>query len=171
MSINNINYIHGASVAKNGKPTHLYLAWKAMKSRCYNPNNVSFSRYGNRKIVVCQIWKKSFLAFQEWARSSGYKIGLTLDRIKNNKNYSPSNCQWLSHELNTAKRNVPCRKLSFADALDIRASDMSESNLADKYKISRIGIWRINNFKSYKKPYSELLQGTVLNVATPGAEP
>ena len=81
--------------------THLYKVWCAMKERCNNPHNKSYKRYGNRGIKVCSEWETSFSAFYEWAKASGYDEGLTIDRINNEKGYSPENCRWVT----TAQQN------------------------------------------------------------------
>ena len=72
----------------------MYWVWLGMKARCYNPNRAYYKNYGGRGIGVCAQWKDSFVAFREWAESSGYKPGLELDRRDNNKDYTPDNCQW-----------------------------------------------------------------------------
>lgn len=75
--------------------TRLYGVWTAMKRRCQNPNVKHYKDYGGRGILVCSEWQE-YIPFKEWAMSSGYKEGLSLDRIDVNGNYEPSNCRWVT---------------------------------------------------------------------------
>ena len=72
----------------------IYLRWQAMKRRCKTEH------YEKRKINVCGQWK-NFEIFYVWAINNGYKKELTLDRIDNNKGYSPDNCRWTSMKVQT----------------------------------------------------------------------
>ena len=76
--------------------TKLWAIWDNMKQRCYNSNNKAYKNYGGRGIKVCDEWKGSSFSFYNWAINNGYKEGLTLDRIDNEKDYCPQNCRWVT---------------------------------------------------------------------------
>lgn len=89
---------------KHGKSRHrLYIVYANMKQRCYNKNVPEFHCYGGRGITICKEWLDSFESFFEWSISNGYEEKLTIDRIDNDGNYEPSNCQWITKSENSRK--------------------------------------------------------------------
>lgn len=95
------SYKHGDT--PRGNISRLWITWKAMKVRCYNPNDRAYVTYGQRGITVCNEWKNNYSTFREWALSNKYRDGLTIDRIDNDGNYEPTNCQFLSRGDNIKK--------------------------------------------------------------------
>ena len=89
--------------------TRLYQIWADMKGRCQCETNRFYHRYGGRGITVCEEWK-TFPPFMEWAVTHGYRDDLTIDRIDNDGNYTPSNCKFSTqHEQSMNKAHLPSK--------------------------------------------------------------
>ena len=78
-----------------------YKSWRAMKSRCLNPNDPNFEHYGLMGVTVCDKW----MEFEGFLEDMGERPeGLSLDRINPWKNYEKANCRWADSA--TQKRNT-----------------------------------------------------------------
>ena len=47
-----------------------------------------------------------FKNFKEWAELNNYTDELTIDRINNDGNYEPGNCEWVTIQENIKRRNL-----------------------------------------------------------------
>ena len=98
---------------RGSKPVHglsnhrFYATWADILQRCNNPQRKTYKHYGGRGITVCDEWLdiKNFVA---WAEATHPNIeGVSLDRVNNDKGYSPENCRWVdvtTQILNQRKR-------------------------------------------------------------------
>lgn len=79
---------------------------KNIVSRCENELDEAYINYGGRGIQVCKEWRDNVKCFIDWAVENGWKKGLDIDRIDNNKGYYPNNCRFVDRKRNCRnKRN------------------------------------------------------------------
>jgi hypothetical protein len=90
--------------------TRLYKIFSGMIARC---QEVDRKYYGQKGIKVCDEWSifdslgTGFLNFKSWSLRSGYDPDnkeLSIERINNDKNYCPSNCEWINKRLQPKNR-------------------------------------------------------------------
>lgn len=101
----------------------LYGIWSDMRRRCVYPRLRCYPRYGGRGIKVCNEWSE-YAAFERWARSSGYRSDLTIDRIDNDGNYEPANCRWATRKQQS--RNTSSNRKIVVDGRSVTIAEAAE---------------------------------------------
>lgn len=84
-------------------------SWGQMMARCYDPKHHKYHRYGGRGIRVCDRWICFRLFFEDMGKRPS---GKTLNRIDNDGNYEPSNCEWAT-PLEQANNTSSCAVITF----------------------------------------------------------
>lgn len=94
----------------HGQGKHpLYARWYQIQRRCNDPEHPKYRYYGGRGIKICWDWLLYPEKFYEWFYSQSDDESLTVDRIDNNKDYSPDNCRLITiqeQQKNRRKRSV-----------------------------------------------------------------
>jgi hypothetical protein len=139
----------------------LYNVWSGLKDRCKNPNLYSYKDYGGRGITACEEWKNSFQSFYDWAIKNGWEKNLEINRINNDGNYEPSNCNFV-----TPKENSRNRRNNVIIEYNGQSKVLAE--WADIYQIELRTLWaRIFQYnwdlqKAFNTPINEFRNRNIL---------
>lgn len=122
--------------------TRIYKIYQGMKQRCYNPNNCSYSHYGGRGIKICPLWieEDGLYNFVSWSASNGYDDSLVIDRIDNDGDYSPDNCQWVTQSYNSSKGGYNFEKLGNSSAGDVVRKILLSQKITHTQLAERLGM-------------------------------
>jgi len=132
---------------RHGKDRKTYNVWLQMIDRCSNPEHRSFAIYGGRGITVCERWAD----FEKFYEDMGPANGLTIDRIDNDKGYSPENCRWATRA--TQQRNNSRTRLNEEIVAAIRAEYAAgalQKDIGAKYGIADAYVSQIVNHKIWR---------------------
>lgn len=130
----------------------LYYSWVGIrrreKGRCFKDGDRHKKIYEN--VVVDDEWK-TWENYKKWALENGYQEGLSIDRIDNDKGYSPENCRWVSvAENNRNKKSV--KKYEYCGEM-LTLGQIAERNNVDRVcfcnRVRKLG-WSIEKALKYK---------------------
>jgi hypothetical protein len=106
----------------------LYERYKAIIARIN-----SHTHY--KDIEMCKEWLNDYTKFREWSLTNGYSDELQIDRIDNEKGYSPDNCRWV-----TVKENQNNKRSNLI--VEYNGERDTVAKLADKYGKNRYLIYQ-----------------------------
>jgi hypothetical protein len=125
------------------KGTKIWSTYHNIKQRCNNPKHPRYNDYGGRGITMCEEWLNDITSFINWAIENGYNKGLTIDRVDNNKGYSPDNCRCVSYAVQATNTNL--RKDNTTGykgvSIDRKNGNRIRANIQIKGKIKFLGYY------------------------------
>jgi len=126
------------SSANNYSHTSEYRIWYSMIRRTTKPSCVGYKNYGGRGITVCDRWMK----FESFLEDMGPRTGnLSIDRVDNNKGYSPDNCKWATKEVQGRnKRNNRIITINGVEKVFIEWLEHTNTNKSTFYGRQRRGL-------------------------------
>jgi len=132
-----------AQIRKN----YILTVYKNMIRRCYQKDNREYKNYGGRGIKVDENWigwGDGYRRFLIWAIKSGCKQGLTIDRIDNEKSYTPDNCCFVSMADNVRYRRNTVITMTLAKELRKQFLEEHEKTGISKNKFTVLMAKQLN---------------------------
>lgn len=135
------NFDSGRAKKSHGFPHGRKLKdlYKNMKNRCYDKKNKRYKNYGGRGIVVCDEWLNDRRGFYAWAINNGYDPKLQINRIDNDGNYCPENCNFITQKenVNNTSWNHAVTWLGKTQSISMWAAEMGVRSQALQHRFTR----------------------------------
>jgi hypothetical protein len=143
-----------ASITHGMSNTKEYRRFNSMISRCYNPKNRSYDRYGAKGIIVSPLWLGDG-GFENFIESVGmmpdYEQDWTLERIDFKGNYEPGNVKWILDEFQSRNKGKTVRNTSGVTGVTVAIG----KNGVKRYRV----YWMNLDGKAGSKSFSVLKYG------------
>jgi hypothetical protein len=108
--------------------TRFYRIWWKMKERCTDQTSTNYHKYGAKGVTICERWL-DFNNFYEDMYST-YTDELTLDRIENEKGYTPENCRWATYK----EQN---RNKTDNTVVEYKGETLTLAEIVEKYNLKK----------------------------------
>jgi len=156
-SFHNRKYYHPTGISKEDF-RKVYTTWYKIRTRCEDPNDKDYKRYGGRGITLCDEWH-DLNNFTKWYwKESNHQIlppkDQSVDRIDVNKGYSPSNCRLLNavDQSNNKRTNkiveIDGEKLTYAEAA--RKYNVKKDTVRWRYQHGKRGLDLVDKHHSQR---------------------
>ena len=135
----------------------LFWTWRNILSRCYNKKSREYKNYGGRGITICDDWRNDFLMFYDWAVKNGYNENIdgkdcSIDRIDNDKGYSPENCRWVNQIIQSRNKRTNIN-------VTLNGETKCLEDWCREFEIPRGKVY--SYYKNHKVSYKEALETVV----------
>ena len=100
--------------------------------------------------TVCDEWL-DFSNFARWALANGFKPELEIDRIDNERGYSPDNCRWVTHSVQMRNRRMT-EKMLAANRRNVAKARavLAAKRAAAKRQPSNYQTIKLSNYQTFK---------------------
>lgn len=156
----------------------LFIVWKEMLDRCYNPKNSNYCEYGGKGIFVSDEWHNFNTFAKEAQEITNWKLKLKywkdyqIDKDYFGSNYySKDTCNWL-HKSDNELYRKDYGKPFIVEKGDYKEIFISTKMCASVLDIDRSGIYKVLNgkykqIKGYTFKYIEIEDGYVYRYKLP----
>ncbi len=124
-----------------------YRAWAGMFDRCYQAGHRFWHCYGGRGITVCDRWHTFENFLEDMGERPPGPTRFSLDRLDNERGYSPDNCGWRTHHEQLKNRRHPTkwkvRKLSVPQVHQVKwlvEMGYSQTRVARMYGVTAVMV-------------------------------
>lgn len=130
-----------------GRASKVWSTHRGMLTRCCTPTSWAYVRYGGRGITVCSRWhhgEGGLSGFECFLLDMGSPPSKrhSIDRIDNDKGYSPENCRWATKKEQSNNRGNNVFISAFGESLTVNqwADRVGVTESCIRYRLFKKGM-------------------------------